>query len=95
MLTSVREEYKAKLPAITHVDGSARVQTVDYRHNLMFYKLLSLLGLRTGMPVVLNTSYNVNHQPIVCSEAEAIETFVEMEIDALYIANAKVTSAAG
>ena len=43
------------------------------------------------MPVVLNTSYNVNHQPIVCTEAEAVDTFVEMGIDALYIANAQVT----
>jgi carbamoyltransferase len=45
----------------------------------------------TGVPVVLNTSYNVNHQPIVCSEAEAVNTFLEMGIDALYIANTKVT----
>ena len=91
MLTSVREEWKDKLPAITHFDGSARVQTVDHRFNLPFYKFLTFLGQRTGVPVVLNTSYNVNHQPIVCSEAEAIDTFIEMEIDALYIANARVT----
>ena len=56
-----------------------------------FYYLLSRLKELTGVPVVLNTSYNVNHQPIVCDEAEAVDTFVEMGIDALFIANAKVT----
>lgn len=91
MLTTVREEYRSVVPAITHFDGTARVQTVHPDHNPAFYKLLTALKRRTGVPVVLNTSYNVNHQPIVCSEAEAIDTFIEMEIDALYIAGAKVT----
>jgi carbamoyltransferase len=91
MLTHVREEARAMLPAITHVDGTARVQTVDRARNPAFHALLSRLKTLTGNPVVLNTSYNVNHQPIVCSEAEAVDTFVEMGIDALYIANARVT----
>jgi carbamoyltransferase len=91
MLTRVRDEAQHLLPAVTHVDGTARVQTVDRHHNAPFYYLLSRLKALTGVPVVLNTSYNVNHQPIVCTEAEAVETFVEMGIDALYIANAKVT----
>ena len=91
MLTRVREEAMPLLPAITHVDGTARVQTVNARHNASFHYLLTRLEALTGVPVVLNTSYNVNHQPIVCSEAEAVQTFVDMGIDALYIANAKVT----
>jgi carbamoyltransferase len=91
MLTRVRETARSQLPAVTHVDGTARVQTVNRQHNEIFHYLLSRLKALTGVPVVLNTSYNVNHQPIVCSEAEAVETFVEMGIDALYIANAKVT----
>jgi predicted NodU family carbamoyl transferase len=91
MLTRVREEAMPLLPAITHVDGTARVQTVDRQHNPAFHYLLTRLESLTGVPVVLNTSYNVNHQPIVCSESEAVETFVEMGIDALYIANAKIT----
>jgi carbamoyltransferase len=90
MLTHVRDDAKPLLPAVTHVDGTARVQTVDRQHNAPFHRLLSCLKRRTGVPVVLNTSYNVNHQPIVCSEAEALATFVEMGIDALYIASAKV-----
>lgn len=90
MLTRVREEAAPRLPAIVHVDGTARVQTVNQRHNPAFHYLLTKLEVLTGLPVVLNTSYNVNHQPIVCSEAEAVQTFVDMGIDALYIANAKV-----
>ena len=82
------------LPAVTHVDGTARVQTVTRQDNPAFYHVLDRLKALTGVPVVLNTSYNVNHQPIVCTEAEAVETFVEMGIDALYVANARVTRAA-
>lgn len=91
MLTRVRDEYQDLLPAITHFDGTARVQTVDRTHNPAFYQFLSFLRERTGMPVVLNTSYNVNHQPIVCTEQEAIETFLEMDVDALYIAQARIS----
>lgn len=91
MLTHVRPEHIDRLPAITHIDGTARVQTVNREHNPTFHRLLSLLAERTGMPVVLNTSYNVNHQPIVCVEEDAVSTFVEMGIDALYIANARVS----
>jgi carbamoyltransferase len=91
MLTRVREQAIPLLPAITHVDGTARVQTVNRQHNPDFHYLLVKLEALTGVPVVLNTSYNVNHQPIVCSEQEAVETFLEMGIDALYIANSKVT----
>lgn len=91
MLTRVREAAVPRLPAIVHVDGTARVQTVNRQENPAFHHLLRKLEELTGIPVVLNTSYNVNHQPIVCSEAEAVQTFVDMGIDALYIANAKVT----
>ena len=89
MLTRVKDG--ANVPAVTHVDGTARVQTVDPQHNPNFYHLLKHLKKHTGVPVVLNTSYNVNHQPIVCSEYEAIRTFIEMEIDALYMAEARIT----
>lgn len=93
MLTHVRDAAKSVLPAVTHVDGTARVQTATPQDNPAFYHLLDQLKALTGIPVVLNTSYNVNHQPIVCTEAEAVDTFVEMGIDALYIANARVTRA--
>ena len=66
---------------------------MDRQHNPAFYELLVHLKRKTGMGVVLNTSYNVNHQPIVCSEQEAIETFLEMGIDALYMANTRIVRA--
>jgi carbamoyltransferase len=91
MLTTVREEWRGKLPAITHIDGTARVQTVTREHNPAFYHFLSALKKLTGLGVVLNTSYNVNHQPIVCTAKEGIETFLEMGIDALYMAEARIT----
>ncbi|WP_431266735.1 carbamoyltransferase C-terminal domain-containing protein [Dankookia sp. P2] len=91
MLTRVRPDWVEPLAAIVHVDGTARVQTVDAEHNPAFHRFLTLLGQMSGTPVVLNTSYNVNHQPIVCNAEEAIDTFVEMGIDALYIADTCVT----
>lgn len=89
MLTRVRDE--SQLPAVTHFDRTARVQTVDRDFNPVFHRFLTYLKRINGVPVVLNTSYNVNHQPIVCTEQEAIDTFMEMGIDALYIADSRVT----
>ncbi|MGE0472118.1 MAG: carbamoyltransferase [Nitrospirales bacterium] len=83
----VRLQYRSKLPAITHVDGSARVQTVRREHNERFWCLLSEFGRLTGMPILLNTSFNVRGQPIVCTPTEAIETFLEANLDALVLGN--------
>ncbi|MBV8093220.1 MAG: hypothetical protein JO110_08275 [Acetobacteraceae bacterium] len=90
MLTRVREDFVQKLPAIVHVDKTARVQTVSRTNNPMFHYFLTRLKMQTGMPIVLNTSYNVNHQPIVCSEEDAVETFRFMDINSLYIAQSRV-----
>jgi carbamoyltransferase len=84
-VTQVREEFRAKLPSITHVDGSARVQVVPRDSNALFYRLISKLEEINGMPVVLNTSFNVKGQPIVCSPAEAVETFLAANLDMLVI----------
>ncbi len=62
---NVREEYRATLPAITHVDGSARVQTVAAEDNPAFHSLVKAVGRMTGREIVLNTSFNVKGQPIV------------------------------
>jgi len=83
----VRQQYRAQLPAITHVDGSARVQTVGREQNERFWLLLSEFGRLTGVPILLNTSFNIRGQPIVCTPKEAIETFVEANLDALVIGN--------
>jgi carbamoyltransferase len=81
----VRSEFRADLPAITHVNGSARVQTVSPRDNPEFHTLLKAVGRVTGREMVLNTSFNVKGQPIVNTPAEAIETFLDTEIDFLFL----------
>ena len=86
-VTPVRRQHREALPAITHVDGTARAQTVDQDNHPRFWALLKALEARTGMPVVLNTSFNVRGQPIVCTPEEAIETFRVAQLNALVIGN--------
>jgi carbamoyltransferase len=90
---NVREEHRAMLPAITHVDGSARVQTVAAHDNLAFHSLLHAVGQVTGRELVLNTSFNVKGQPIVNTPREAVETFLNTGIDFLFIENYLVSRA--
>jgi carbamoyltransferase len=90
---NVREQYRETLPAITHVDGSARVQTVAAGDNPAFHALLKAVGKETGREIVLNTSFNVKGQPIVNTPHEAIETFLGTGIDCLFIENNLVSRA--
>lgn len=83
----VRAKWRNKLHAITHVDGSARVQTVTEEGNAPFYAMLKAFGARTGISMLLNTSFNVKGQPIVCTPEEAIDTFLLAQLDALVIGN--------
>jgi carbamoyltransferase len=78
---------KSNLPAITHADGSARVQTVDEKNNPLFYKLLNAFYEKTGCPVLINTSFNVRGEPIVCTPQEAIDCFLHTEMDVLVLQN--------
>ena len=87
LLVDVREPYRAELPAITHVNGSARVQTVSATDNGDFHTLLEAVGRATGRRMVLNTSFNVKGQPIVNTPNEAIETYLRTGIDYLFIEN--------
>ena len=91
MIVDVRPEYRDALPAITHVNGSARVQTVSCRDNAQFYALIKQVGNLTGREMVLNTSFNVKGQPMVNSPREAVETFLGTGIDALFLEHALVT----
>ncbi|HEY7831475.1 MAG TPA: carbamoyltransferase C-terminal domain-containing protein [Solirubrobacteraceae bacterium] len=86
----VRPEYREDLPAITHVDGSARVQTVSTNDNAEFHELLDAVGRHTGREMVLNTSFNVKGQAIVNTPEEAIETFLSTGIQALFLHNTMV-----
>ena len=74
---------KDKIPAVVHVDGMSRVQTVTKNSNGLYFDLISELKALTGHPVVLNTSFNVNGEPIVNTPDEAIRCFKKTDIDAL------------
>lgn len=82
-VAQVLPAYRQKLPAITHVDGSARVQTVSPENNFRLWKLLTAFEAITGLPILLNTSLNVMGEPIVCTPWEAINTFRNARLDAL------------
>ncbi len=92
MVPDVREDWKAQLPAITHEDGTARVQTLTEENNGRFYKLAQAFGELTGIPVILNTSFNVRGEPIVTTPADAWRCFLETDIDALVMGNHIITS---
>jgi carbamoyltransferase len=82
----VRPEKRTVIPAPTHVDGTARLQTVSRSANPLYWKLLRAFGDLTGVPVVLNTSFNDN-EPIVCRPEEALECFRRTQMDVLVIGN--------
>ncbi|MGH8730924.1 MAG: carbamoyltransferase family protein [Burkholderiales bacterium] len=88
----VRSAYRDKLPAVTHIDGTARVQTVTKAANERFYALLNAFAAKSGMPILLNTSFNVKGQPIVCTPAEAIDTFLAAGLDAMVLGDFIVTA---
>jgi carbamoyltransferase len=86
ILTSqVKPERRSKIPAVTHVDGSARPQTVDKDVNPLYWRLIREFANRTGIPVVMNTSFNLRGEPIVCTPTDAIRTFFSSGMDALVI----------
>jgi carbamoyltransferase len=79
------KEPRSTIPAVTHVDGSARVQTVTQSDNPRFHEVLSAFRNRTGCPVMINTSFNVRGEPIVCTPTEAYRCFMRTNIDALVV----------
>ena len=76
---------RSTIPAVTHVDFSARVQTVDERRHGRYYRLLKTFYRETGCPVVVNTSFNVRGEPIVCTPEDAYRCFLGTEMDALIL----------
>jgi carbamoyltransferase len=81
----VKPEHHATIPAVTHVDGTARVQTVFKEHNPLYYGLIERFGQATGVPIVLNTSFNLRGEPIVTTPANAFSTFSRSEMDCLVL----------
>jgi len=84
-VTPVRPGMAERIPAVTHVDGTARLHTVSRETNPLYWDLLQRFGEKSGVPVLLNTSFNVRGEPIVCTPKEAIACFFNSGLDALVI----------
>ena len=78
---------KSEIPAVTHVDYSARIQTVHEKTNIKYFKLIQKFKEKTGCPVVVNTSFNVRGEPIVNTPEDAFNCFMGTELDKLVIGN--------
>jgi carbamoyltransferase len=89
MVYQIKPERRAEIPAVTHVDGSGRLQTVTRSLNPRYYELISAFYKLTGVPVVLNTSFNEN-EPVVCTPREAINCFLKTRMDVLYLGSCVV-----
>ena len=85
LTAQVKPEKRGVIPSVTHVDGSARPQTVERSVNPLYWRLIQEFGQRTGVPVVMNTSFNLRGEPIVCSPTDAVRTFFSSGMDALVI----------
>ena len=84
MVFQIREAQRHEVPAVTHVDGSGRLQTVTREANARYYDLIAAFRDITGIPMVLNTSFNEN-EPIVCKPEEALECFLRTDMDVLVL----------
>jgi len=89
MVYQVKTSHRDQIPAVTHIDGTGRLQTVMRDDNERFYDLIQAFYQKTGVPVLLNTSFNEN-EPIVCTPRDAIDCFLKTRIDVLYLGNCVV-----
>ena len=85
-----RPEKRDLVPAVVHVDGTGRLQTVDADSSPRYHALIRAFAQRTGVPIVLNTSFNLNGEPVVCSPDDAIRTFDTCALDVLYLGNVRI-----
>jgi carbamoyltransferase len=86
----IRKDKREQIPAVTHVDGSGRLQTVSNLTNPLYHKLIKAFHERTGVPMVLNTSFNEN-EPVVCRPEEALDCFLRTDMDVLVLDNILIT----
>ncbi|WP_454561933.1 carbamoyltransferase family protein [Mycobacterium haemophilum] len=91
--TPVRSQFRDSLPAVTHIDGTARVQTVSRKTNDRFWRIIDAFRHVSGFPIVLNTSFNVRGQPIVCTPQQAIDTFLAANLDFVAVGNYLIEAA--
>jgi carbamoyltransferase len=90
----IREEKRKLIPAVTHVDGSGRLQTVSRRANPRYYRLIESFSAITRVPMVLNTSFNEN-EPVVCEPEQALDCFLRTKMDLLVIQNIVISRQRG
>ena len=88
---TIKENLKDLVPAVVHNDNSCRVQTVNKQLSSKYYNLIECFYKKTNIPILLNTSLNVNNEPIVESPADAIKTFYSSGLDVLVIGNYLIT----
>jgi carbamoyltransferase len=81
----VKPEKADRIPAVRHTDGTARIQTINRDQNAIYYDLIKAFQARTGVPVLVNTSFNTRGEPIVCTPSDAVESFWTSPLDALVI----------
>jgi carbamoyltransferase len=84
LVAQVRED-KREIPSVTHVDGSARIQTVNHKDNPLYYDVIKRFADKTGCPVIINTSFNVRGEPIVCTPHEAYMCFMRTNMEVLVL----------
>jgi carbamoyltransferase len=87
LVPPVRADKRALIPAVTHADGTGRVQTVTRESNELYYELIRQFASLTGVPVLLNTSFNVRGEPIVCTPRDAVNCFLKTGLDYLVLGN--------
>jgi carbamoyltransferase len=91
LVAPVRQEKRHQIPAVTHVDGTARLQTVNAQDAPRFYRLISEFLRLTGLPMLLNTSFNLAGKPIVDTPEQALECFLATHMDTLVMDTLLVT----
>jgi carbamoyltransferase len=91
----VRADARALVPAVVHVDGSARFQTVTAGEEPSLHRLLGLFGDRTGVPCLMNTSFNRRGEPVVATARDAVAAFRDMDLDALVVGPLLIVRSAG
>ena len=84
-MITVCQVKKSGIPAVTHLDGSARIQTVSWKQNPLYYDVINEFYKKTGVPVLINTSFNRRGEPIVCTPQNALDCFLGTNIDNLAI----------
>ena len=87
LVYNVRKKYRSILPSLTHVDGTVRIQTVNEKENAPMQKLLKTFEVISGYPILINTSFNIKGEPIVCTPQDAVRSFANADMDYLILNN--------